>query len=65
VALGAAGLIDHHESPNFIEGSLDILAEACERFSMPALLCYGATIATQRGRDKSPSPSTADKAQNA
>jgi cytosine/adenosine deaminase-related metal-dependent hydrolase len=43
VALGAAGLIDHHESPNCIEGSLDILADACERFSMPALLCYGAT----------------------
>lgn len=43
VALGAAGLIDHHESPNFIEGSLDLLADACERFSMPALLCYGAT----------------------
>ena len=42
-ALGTAGLIDHHESPNFIEGSLDILAEACERFSMPAILCYGAT----------------------
>jgi len=43
VALGAAGLIDHHESPNFIEGSLDLLADACERYSMPALLCYGAT----------------------
>jgi cytosine/adenosine deaminase-related metal-dependent hydrolase len=41
--LGAAGLIDHHESPNVIEGSLDILAEACARFSMPAVLCYGAT----------------------
>ncbi len=43
VALGAAGLIDHHESPNFIEGSLDILADACARFEMPAVLCYGAT----------------------
>ncbi len=43
VALGAAGLIDHHESPNLIEGSLDILADACARFEMPAVLCYGAT----------------------
>jgi cytosine/adenosine deaminase-related metal-dependent hydrolase len=43
VALGAAGLIDHHESPDFIEGSLDILADACARFEMPAVLCYGAT----------------------
>ena len=42
-ALGTAGLIDHHESPNCIEGSLDILADTCERFSMPAILCYGAT----------------------
>ncbi len=51
VALGAAGLIDHHESPNCIEGSLDILAEACERFSMPALLCYGVTE-RNRGEDE-------------
>ncbi len=43
VAQGAAGLIDHHESPNLIEGSLDILADACARFGMPAVLCYGAT----------------------
>lgn len=51
VALGAAGLIDHHESPNFIEGSLDVLADACERFSMPAILCYGATE-RNGGRDE-------------
>ena len=43
VALGAAGLIDHHESPNSIEGSLDIIADACAQFEMPAVLCYGAT----------------------
>jgi cytosine/adenosine deaminase-related metal-dependent hydrolase len=36
-------LVDHHESPNFIEGSLDVLADACEEFGMRALLCYGAT----------------------
>lgn len=43
VALGAAGLVDHHESPNCIEGSLDFIADACARFEMPAVLCYGAT----------------------
>lgn len=43
VALGAAGLIDHHESPNFIDGSLDVIADACQRFGMPAVVCYGAT----------------------
>lgn len=36
-------LVDHHESPNMIEGSLDVLADACEEFGMRALLCYGAT----------------------
>ena len=51
VALGAAGLIDHHESPNLIEGSLDILADACARFEMPAVLCYGATE-RNGGRDE-------------
>ena len=43
VAAGCAGLIDHHESPAFIDGSLDVLADACARFGMPAVLCYGAT----------------------
>ena len=50
-SLGTAGLIDHHESPSFIEGSLDVLAGACARFEMPAVLCYGATE-RNRGRDE-------------
>lgn len=41
--LGTTALVDHHESPNFIEGSLDVLADACQELGMPALLCYGAT----------------------
>ena len=41
--LGTIGLIDHHESPNLIEGSLDILADACQAAGLPAVLCYGAT----------------------
>jgi cytosine/adenosine deaminase-related metal-dependent hydrolase len=42
-AAGTDVLVDHHESPNFIEGSLDVLADACEEFGMAAVLCYGAT----------------------
>ena len=38
-----AALVDHHESPNFIEGSLDVLADACQDLGMRAVLCYGAT----------------------
>jgi cytosine/adenosine deaminase-related metal-dependent hydrolase len=40
---GTTTLIDHHESPNLIEGSLAILAEACEELGARALLCYGAS----------------------
>ncbi|MCC6650030.1 MAG: amidohydrolase family protein [Candidatus Eisenbacteria bacterium] len=40
---GTTALVDHHESPNFIEGSLDVLADACEEFGMRAVLTYGAT----------------------
>jgi len=40
---GTTTLVDHHESPNFIRGSLDILADACEELGIRALLCYGIT----------------------
>ncbi len=40
---GTAALLDHHESPNCIERSLDTLAEACAEFGVAAVLCYGAT----------------------
>jgi cytosine/adenosine deaminase-related metal-dependent hydrolase len=40
---GTTVLVDHHESPGFVEGSLDVLADACQELGMRALLCYGAT----------------------
>jgi cytosine/adenosine deaminase-related metal-dependent hydrolase len=40
---GTTSLVDHHESPNFIEGSVAVLAAACEELGVRALLCYGAT----------------------
>ncbi len=40
---GTTTLIDHHESPRFIEESLDVLADACESLGCRAVLCYGAT----------------------
>ena len=40
---GTTSLIDHHESPHLIEGSQQILADACEALGMRALLCYGVT----------------------
>ncbi len=49
--LGTTVLVDHHESPQFIEGSLDVIADACEELGMQALLCYGATE-RNGGRDE-------------
>src|SRR3970040_451032 len=40
---GTVALVDHHESPGFIDGSLDVLGEACQERGMRALLCFGAT----------------------
>lgn len=48
---GTTVLIDHHESPNLIEGSLDIIGDACQELGMRALLCYGATE-RNGGRDE-------------
>jgi cytosine/adenosine deaminase-related metal-dependent hydrolase len=48
---GTTTLVDHHESPNLVEGSLAILAAACEELGMRALLCYGATERNS-GRDE-------------
>ena len=44
-------LVDHHESPAFIGGSLDVIADVCQQFGMRAVLCYGATE-RNGGRDE-------------
>jgi putative selenium metabolism protein SsnA len=40
---GTTTLIDHHASPNAIDGSLDAIAEAVERSGVRAALCYEVT----------------------
>lgn len=40
---GATTLIDHHASPNALEGSLDIIAEAVQESGLRAVLCYEVT----------------------
>jgi putative selenium metabolism protein SsnA len=40
---GTTTLIDHHASPNAIEGSLDIIAQAVDRSGLRAVLCYEVT----------------------
>ncbi len=40
---GTTTLIDHHASPNFIDGSLDVVAEAVLQSGLRASLCYEVT----------------------
>lgn len=40
---GTTVLIDHHESPGLVSGSLDLLADACQEIGIHALLGFGAT----------------------
>ena len=40
---GTTTLIDHHASPNAIDGSLDIIADAVEEGGLRAVLCYEVT----------------------
>jgi len=40
---GTTGIIDHHESPNAIEGSLDVIAKACEEVGVRVICSYGVT----------------------
>jgi putative selenium metabolism protein SsnA len=47
---GTTTLIDHHASPNFIDGSLDVIADAVTKAGLRAVLCYEVT--DRDGRDK-------------
>jgi cytosine/adenosine deaminase-related metal-dependent hydrolase len=40
---GTTGIVDHHESPNAIEGSLDVIAEACAEVGVRVMCAYGVT----------------------
>lgn len=47
---GTTSLIDHHASPNFIGGSLDVIADAVDLAGLRAVLCYEVT--DRDGMDK-------------
>ncbi len=40
---GCTAIIDHHESPEAIEGSLDVIAAACSEVGVRVSCCYGVT----------------------
>ena len=47
---GTTTLIDHHASPNFIDGSLDVIADAVDQAGLRAVLCY--EVSDRDGREK-------------
>ncbi|MFK5855141.1 MAG: amidohydrolase family protein [Bacteroidota bacterium] len=47
---GATFVIDHHASPNYIKGSLNVIADAFEKVGVSNLLCY--EITDRDGMDK-------------
>ena len=40
---GTTTIVDHHASPNFIDGSLDVIAEALGDLGVRSVLCYEVT----------------------
>ena len=40
---GTTAIVDHHESPNAIDGSLDVIAEACAEVGVRVVCAYGVT----------------------
>lgn len=40
---GTTAIVDHHASPNAIEGSLDVISQACAEVGVRSLCCYEVT----------------------
>lgn len=40
---GTTAIVDHHESPNAIEGSLSVIADACAEVGVRVICAYGVT----------------------
>jgi cytosine/adenosine deaminase-related metal-dependent hydrolase len=43
LACGTTAIVDHHESPNAIDGSLDVIAQACAAVGVRVVAAYGVT----------------------
>jgi cytosine/adenosine deaminase-related metal-dependent hydrolase len=49
---GTTAIVDHHSSPNAIEGSLDVIADACAEVGVRVVCCYEVTDRNGPGRAK-------------
>jgi putative selenium metabolism protein SsnA len=47
---GTTTVFDHHASPNFIDGSLDVIASALAEIGLRSVLCYEVTDRDGKGR---------------
>jgi putative selenium metabolism protein SsnA len=47
---GTTAVFDHHASPNFIDGSLDVIASALDELGLRSVLCYEVT--DRDGKDR-------------
>jgi cytosine/adenosine deaminase-related metal-dependent hydrolase len=63
LACGTTAIIDHHESPNAIEGSLDVIANACAEVGVRVVCAYGVTDRHQGAGlvPVTPQPSAAER----
>ncbi len=57
---GTTTLVDHHASPNAIDGSLDIIAEAVDKSGFAAYYATKSPIATDRIKQRLESKRTSD-----
>lgn len=55
---GCTTIIDHHESPLAIEGSLDVIARACDDVGVRHILSYGVTDRWHNGKLVADIPTT-------
>lgn len=43
IECGTTAIVDHHESPNAVEGSLSVIADACREVGVRVVCAYGVT----------------------
>ncbi len=55
---GTTAIVDHHEGPNAIEGSLQVIADACAEVGVRVMCAYGVTDRWQDNAGLWPDPMT-------
>ena len=56
---GCTAIVDHHESPNAIDGSLSVIADACAEVGVRVVASYGLAASSRERSRGNPAPPTA------